>query len=396
MKTLHRLSLGLAILIFGASLYKFLEGLYASRLVPDLAQEVPPDVDLGAAPPRLSVIVPACNEERSIESAALSLLQQDYPALEIVLVNDRSTDGTGAIMERLAREYPKLVVVQVDHLPERWLGKNHALWVGARHATGDLLLFTDADVHFDPTALRRAVAFLERRQLDHLTLAPEMATKGYWLTAWVGFFIMALLAYKNPYRANNPRSKVGMGIGAFNLIRRSAYEGMGTHEAISLRPDDDLRLGQRLKRMGYRSNIGIGCDLVSVEWYTTLWEAVRGLEKNTFAGLEYSLFMVGFAVVGLLTIMVWPYVALFLTSGWSLWLYAGAILLQLATFLVANQMMGSRSVSLALAYPISALLFAFTVARASYLTLTQGGITWRGTFYPLALLRSQSGLPEER
>jgi len=385
----------MAVIAFGASLLKLVEGIYASRQVPDLAAEVPPDADLGPNPPLLSVIVPACNEERSIETAVRSLLRQDYPRLELVLVNDRSVDATPAIMDRLANEFPQVKVIQIHHLPNGWLGKNHALWTGARHSSGDLLLFTDADVHFDPTALRRAVAFLQHRRLDHLTLAPHMATKGYWLTAWVGFFLMAFLAYKNPYRTNNPKSKAGMGIGAFNLLRRTAYEGMGTHEAISLRPDDDLRLGQRLKRMGYASNVAMAPDLLSVEWYTSLWEAIRGLEKNTFAGLEYSLFQVGFSIIGLLMIMVWPYIALFLTGGWVFWLYVGAILLQLAIYLVANQLMGLRSVGLALVYPVSALLFAFTVARASYLTLIQGGITWRGTFYPLAQLRSQSGLPEE-
>ncbi|MFZ5826138.1 MAG: glycosyltransferase [Bacillota bacterium] len=390
---MQELIFGLAVLIFSASLFKFAEGLYASRLVPDLAAEIPPDVALGPRPPRLSVIVPACNEERSIETAVRSLLEQDYPALELVLVNDRSTDATGAIMDRLAAEFPQLRVVHIDHLPDRWLGKNHALWVGAHQSSGEILLFTDADVHYHKTALRRAVAFLERRRLDHLTLAPDMTVQGYLLQAWVGFFIMAFLAYKTPYLANNPRSRVGMGIGAFNMIRREGYERIGTHQAISLRPDDDLRLGQRLKRMGLTSNVAMGRDLLSVEWYTSLGEGIRGLEKNTFAGLEYSLFMVLFSVTGILTIMVWPFIALFIASGWAQALYAGAILLQLATYVMANQMMGPRALHLALAYPLSALLFAFTVARASYLTLRHGGITWRGTFYPLALLKSQSGLP---
>lgn len=391
---MQNLLFGLAAVIFGASLFKFLESIYASRRVPDLAAEEPAGASPGPAPPRLSVIVPACNEERSIASAVRSLLEQDYPNLEIVLVNDRSTDSTGAIMDRLAAQFPQLTVVHIDHLPPGWLGKNHALWTGARVASGELLLFTDADVHFDPTALRRAVAFLQRRKLDHLTLAPDLSVKGFLLQGWVGFFLMSFLAYKNPYRANDPKSKVGMGIGAFNLVRRSAYNGMGTHHAISLRPDDDLRLGQRLKRMGFSTNVAMGRGLLSVEWYTSLWEGIRGLEKNTFAGLEYSVFMVFVSIAGILTIMVWPFIALFLTSGWSFALYAGAILLQLLTYVMANAMMGPRAWPLALLYPVSALLFAFTVARASYLTLRQGGISWRGTFYPLKLLQSQSGLPD--
>lgn len=391
---MENLLFGLAVAVFGASLFKFLEGVYAGSRVPNLAATVESQVSLGPTPPRLSVIVPACNEERSIESAVRSLLHQDYPDLELVLVNDRSTDATGAIMDRLATQFPQLRVVHINHLPEGWLGKNHALWTGARGASGELLLFTDADVHFHPTALRRAVAFLQQRNLDHLTVAPDMSVKGYLLKAWVGFFLMSFLAYKQPYRANDPKSKVGMGIGAFNLIRRKSYVAMGTHGAISLRPDDDLRMGQRLKRMGFATNVAMGQGLLSVEWYTSLGEAIRGLEKNTFAGLEYSLFMVFASVFGILTIMVWPFAALFLTSGWSFALYLGAILLQLATYILSNTMTGPQAWSLALAYPLSALLFAYTVARASFLTFRRGGISWRGTFYPLRLLKSQSGLPD--
>lgn len=384
----------LAALTFGASLAKLLEGLYAGRVVPSLAREVPPTASPGPNPPRVSAIVAACNEARAIEGAVRSLLRQDYPNLEVVLVNDRSTDGTGEIMDRLAREFPQVTVVHIDRLPEGWLGKNHALWVGARHASGEILLFTDADVHYDPTTVRRAVAFLERRRLDHLTLAPDLTVRGYWLEAWVAFFVMAFLAYMTPYRTNHPRSKVGMGIGAFNMIRRTAYEAIDTHRAISLRPDDDLRLGQRLKRMGHSSCVAMARGLLSVEWYTSLREAMRGLEKNAFAGLGYNLGMVLFAVVGVLTIMVWPYVALFLTGGWTLALYAGAILLQLALYVLVNGAGVPRTYQVALAYPVAALLFAYAVARATYLTLRRGGITWRGTFYPLALLRSQSGLPD--
>lgn len=384
----------LAAITFGASLFKFVEGLYASRLVEALADEVTPAADPGPNPPRLSVIVPACNEERAIEGAVRSLLRQDYPDLEVLVVDDRSTDATGEILDRLAREFAQLQVIHITELPQGWLGKNHALYTGAQRASGELLLFTDADVQYQPTALRRAVIFMQQRRLDHLTLAPDMTVKGYWLQAWVAFFLMSFLAYKGPYRANDPKSKVGMGIGAFNLVRREAYRQMGTHQTISLRPDDDLRMGQRLKRMGFRQCVAMGTGLLAVEWYTSVWEGVRGLEKNTFAGLEYSLPMVVFSVLALPTLMVWPFAAIFVVKGTAFWLYLGAILLQWATFVGANAGIGVPAYRLLPAYPWAALLFTFTVARASFLTLWRGGISWRGTFYPLALLKSQSGLPD--
>lgn len=142
----------LAVILFAASLFTAVEALYARGVIPILARDVRPGISL-PNPPKVSAIVPACNEAGPIEAAVRSL--------------DRSTDETGAIMDRLAQQFPQLRVIHVAHLPDGWLGKNHALWVGAQRATGDLLLFTDADVHFHPTALRRAVGFLQQRQLQH-------------------------------------------------------------------------------------------------------------------------------------------------------------------------------------------------------------------------------------
>lgn len=391
-----------ALLILLMCILTLLQTIYARSVVTSLADEVDPAANLGPNPPRLSLIVPACNEEGSIAGAVRSMLAQDYPNLEVILVNDRSTDRTGEIMAQLAREWsasadsrtPSLRVIQIETLPPGWLSKNHALYVGAQQATGDWLLFADADVHFDPTTFRRAVAFAEQRKLDHLTIAPSLSTKGYFLPGWVAFFTMAFLSYKTPYKANDPKSRVGMGIGAFNLIRRRAYEQIGTHRAISLRPDDDLRLGQRVKRAGLRQYVLLGDRLMSVEWYTSLGEAIRGLEKNTFAGMEYNLGMVIGSLLAMLAIMVWPFLAIFFTHGVSLWLYGGAILLQLAVFALSNDLRGGRILLLMPGYPIYALLFIYTITRSTWLTLRNGGITWRGTFYPLKELRSQIGLQE--
>lgn len=384
------------LVLFVISFAKLAEAWYANRRVVQLADVVPAEAQLGPRPPRLSLVVPACNEVAAVEGAVRSMLAQDYPDLELVLVNDRSTDGTGEVMDRLAAEYRaagrQVQVIHIDRLPEGWLGKNHALYVGASRATGEWLLFADADVHFHPTTFRRAMAFVLERQLDHLTLAPQLNSHGFWLRSWVAFFIMAFVAYKTPYKANDPKSKVGMGIGAFNLIRRNVYEAIGTHRAISLRPDDDLRLGQRVKRMGFRQFVLLGNGLAEVEWYPTLWEGVRGLEKNTFAGLEYNLFLALGSVLGVLGIMVWPFAVIWFARGLAFWLYLGAILAQLVIYWLGNAALGWRVIPLMLGYPGAALIFAFTIARSMWLTLRQGGVHWRGTFYPLRLLKSQSGL----
>lgn len=379
-----------ALMIAVASLATLLEGLYASHLVHRLDRETSATVSLGPTPPRLSLIVPACNEAPKLEAAVRSMLRQDYPNLELVLINDRSTDETGAIIDRLAQEFPQIRPVHITHLPDGWLGKNHALWVGAQHAQGDYLLFTDADVEYEPTTCRRAVALCEERGFDHLALAPAMISRGYLLTAWVGFFVMSFLTSQRPYRANLPKLRSGgVGVGAFNLLRRTAYEGIGTMKPISLRPDDDLQLGRRLKRMGYRQQVMNGKGSIAVEWYSTLWEAIRGLEKNTFAAFNYNLPITLGATLSILLIMVWPFIGILLATGTARLLFGVAILLQWAIYLISNQTMGVASVRYLPAYPLSALLFCFTCARALFLTLKNRGISWRGTFYPLSLLRSQ-------
>ncbi|MDP9372738.1 MAG: glycosyltransferase, partial [Chloroflexota bacterium] len=226
------------------------------REVAKLSAVVPSSADGAGRLPRLSIIVPARNEERSLESAVDSLLRQDYPALELVLVDDRSTDRTGQIIARLAAAHPDWIqAITVDRLPPGWLGKNHALWLGALRASGDWLLFADADIVFAPNCCRLALTYAAAAGIDHLTLFPRFTAPGYWLDAFVSFFVYTFVTYQRPYLVQDPRSGVGIGVGAFNLIRRAAYVTIGTHAAIALRPDDDTRLGRRVKLLGLRSHI---------------------------------------------------------------------------------------------------------------------------------------------
>lgn len=361
------------------------------RGVPRLsAQPAPPP---GAPLPRLSVVVPARNEEAGIRQAVLSLLAQDYTDLELVVVNDRSTDGTGRILAELAAAHPgRLRVVTVERLPPGWLGKNHALWLGARHATGPWLLFADADVVFDPTCLRRAVGYAQAAGLDHLTLFPRLVARGYWLAGFIAFFVFAFVVYWRPWRANDPRSPFGLGIGAFNLVRRDAYVAAGTHAAIALRPDDDMRLGLRIKRLGLRQQALDGSDLLQVEWYPSLGAALAGLEKNLFAGLDYNLWRVLGALAATLALLVAPYAAVWFASGLDRWLLALALAAQGAGFLLANRPEAGRALWLLPTFPVLALLFAYALVRSTALALVRGGIRWRDTLYPLDQLRRQTGL----
>lgn len=382
---IRTVSCGVAAFVFIVSLVKLLEALYAARKVPEFP--VGDDGEHVQKLPRLSVVVPARNEESALEKSLPSLLGQDYPDLEVVLVDDRSTDGTGNILDRHAGTRENVRLVRVEHLPEGWLGKNHATYEGARHATGEWLLFTDADVRFHPGALRRAVARAEEDRLDHLTLVPGWDLSGYWLRGLVAFFYMVFLLYGGHYRANLPRYKKGAGVGAFNLIRRGAYEKIGTYRALARRPDDDLNLGSRVKKLGLRQRMFVGQELVSVRWYGSLGALIRGLEKNAFASLGYSLPKAILYSGSLMLVTVGPFAAAPFSTRPARRLHLIAAAAQLGSFAITNRSVGWRVLPLAAGYPLFALILGGALIRATLLALLRGGIYWRGTFYPNSLLR---------
>ena len=345
--------------------------------------------------PRLSVVIPARDEARAVGRAVKSLLSQDYPDLELIVVDDRSSDATGAVVGELATHDSRIRAIRVTELPAGWLGKNHALWRGAERARGEWLLFTDADVVFAPGALRRAVGYAVTEGLDHLTLAPRLAARGLALRAFVAFFAYAFIALWGAYLANDPKSARGVGIGAFNLVRRSAYERIGTMRALSLRPDDDIRLGRRLRGFGFRQRVLNGNDLLSVEWYPSLGAAISGLEKSMYSSLEYRVRDALGVLVYLLATMVWPFVGVIALGGIDRVLL-GIVVACLGAGLLETyrQSMGPLTPSallLALLVPFSALCFAYAIVRSAYLAETRG-VRSRGTTYPLSLLRGQSGL----
>jgi cellulose synthase/poly-beta-1,6-N-acetylglucosamine synthase-like glycosyltransferase len=317
------------------------------------------------------------------------MLTLDYPDYRVVAVNDRSEDATGEILDRLAREYPGLTVIHNAQLPAGWLGKNYALYLATRQTQSDLILFTDADVHMAPSTLRRAVAYMGRRQLDLLALAPHARMPGHVLPAFAGAFVTFYLLYTRAWHAPDLGRREHVGIGAFNLVRRSVYERSGTHRAIAMRPDDDVRLGRIVKEAGGRQELAGGADCVTVQWYASIGELVRGFEKNAFAGLDYRLSRVVMATVAQSLTIVWPFLGVLLTSGWS----QGACLLGAMAWLITYARMapyGGISPWYAPALPLVSLLFQFIIWRATLITLTQGGMTWRGTFYSLDELRANA------
>ncbi|PYU43887.1 MAG: glycosyl transferase [Acidobacteria bacterium] len=336
--------------------------------------------------PRISILLAARDEEEKLPAALATLMEIDYPDLEVIAVDDRSQDSTGRILERFAAAHPRLRVVHITQLPAGWLGKPHALQKAYAASTGDWLLFTDADVRFKHDALRRAIALVKARNLEHLTLMGDVEMVGFWETVLITFFGMAFHIATDPYRVANPHSRAYVGVGAFQLLKRAAYEASGTHRRLAMEVVDDMKLGKIVKQSGFRSSAGVAQDFVVVRWHAGLGNLVRGVTKNFFAGVGYSVPLVAIAVVALLLMNVAPIFGVFFGQGWTRVFAVAAFVIALCFHTGVD--IGMRvSPFYAFTHPLGALLFSYMLLRSTVVTLKQGGIIWRDTFYPLEDLK---------
>ena len=336
--------------------------------------------------PRISLLFAARDEEEKLPAALATLAAINYPNLEIIGVNDRSQDATGRILDDFAAAHPRFRAVHVSELPPGWLGKPHALQRAYEASTGDWLLFTDADVRFHPEALRRAVSLAAHGKLDHLTLFGDIEMVGFWERVLLTFFGMAFHLAADPYRISNPNSRVYAGVGAFQLLKRTAYEACGTHRRLAMEVVDDMRLGKIVKQSGFRSGMGVAEHFVSIRWHAGLGNIIRGVTKNFFAALNYNLALVVLALAGLLATNVLPFVGVIFTHGWIQIFCAIPVVIALCFHVCVNIVM-RVSPLYAFTHPLGALLLGYMLLRSTIITLKQGGIQWRGTFYPLDELK---------
>lgn len=301
-----------------------------------------------------------------------------------MVVNDRSTDGTSEILQRATNRHPQISVLDIEELPLGWLGKNNALYQGYKHTDEEWLLFTDADIVYHPDALSKAMNYAVTHQLDYLTIFPHLESRSAILNSVFATFGIMLKLHLRPWAAKDPKSKASAGIGAFIMIKREAYQKAGTHERIRLRPDDDLQLGKSVKAGGFKMDVLKGLNYVSLEWYKNLYELQQGLLKNAFSVSQYS---VGVAIINILMILVsiaLPVPLMLIFGTTAIRLMAVASLLAIMVYMVSSP---PNKWWHALMVPFSGFFMAYVISRAVVITLKQGGIYWRGSFYSLAELR---------
>jgi GT2 family glycosyltransferase len=354
--------------------------------VPDISRPewdlIPPD----DAVPSLTVVVPARNEAENIGAMLETLVLQQYSGLRVLAIDDRSTDKTRQIVDEFAERYPERVgAIHIDYLPEGWLGKTFALEVGTRNSASEYLLFTDADVLFSPSSLRRAMAFAAMTQADHAVVMPTPEVKGRGEGMLLSFLSVLGMWITRPWRVSDPQARHDViGVGAFNLVRREAFEVLGGWEPQRLAVIEDVTLGRRMKAAGMRQRVAFGPDLVLVHWAKGARGIVRALTKNFFAAVNFRpLLMLG-ACAAMLVLFLAP------LAGLAWWPTVLPALMMLCCIGASYRVMSEHSqidARYGWLYPVSVFVVAWAMVRSMLSVAARRGVMWRGTFYPLRELR---------
>jgi hypothetical protein len=354
--------------------------------------------------PSLSIVVTARDEAAGIESTVRRLLAQRYPGLQIVVVDDRSSDGTAAILDSLKATVggADLEVIHNRDLPPGWLGKCHACHLGAARARGDWILFMDGDVELArDDLLARVVALAQERRLDHVALVPDQRPVSPLQAALLLVFAQMYLLASRLHEMDRDRRRGGGGIGAFNLVRRAAYDRIHGHLRLKMDPADDFKLGRLLKESGARQRFFDAVGLVRCPWHKGTLNVARGLEKNFFAGFNYSLLELvahtvpglalafgpaATAIAGSLLAAASPSRPTVLLAGW-LPLVVQALVVWSGSR-VHTRRQGGSPLLLSALYPAAILILLAAAWNSAIRILSRGGVVWRDTFYALDELRA--------
>lgn len=355
--------------------------------IPDLSQ-VQWDLCPTTAP-GLIVVVPAKDEAETLGPAMETLLAQDYSWLRIVAVDDRSTDNTGTLLEQFAAAHPgKLDVIHLTETADGWLGKTFALEVATQNSRSEYILFTDADVWFSPSILRRALTYAEMTGADHLVVAPTATTKSWGERTVLGFLQIFALWGTRPWRIADPKARWDVAAaGAFNLFRREALEELGGLAPQRLAVLEDLTLGRRVRAAGMRQRLAFAPGLVLVHWAPGALGLIRGMTKNLFALVNFRLLLQGLIMLGVVALFLVPLLEL----AWAPTLLPSLITIACLAiwYRLAGEITGIPA-RFGWLYPLGTVALLWAMLRSVLVTLWRRGVLWRGTFYPLRELRQHN------
>jgi len=339
--------------------------------------------------PYLSIVVPACNEADVIEDAISTLLRQDYPDFEIVLVNDRSNDGTGEIIEHLADQDSRIKPIHISNLPPGWIGKVYAMNIGTQKAKGDWILYTDADVHFKEGALRKAVALVLTGKADHLTVMPSSDSSSFWMKVLLQTFGIIFLQAINAADIGKPHSNAFAGVGAFNFVKKSALYRTEGFSWLRMEVADDVGLGLLLHKAGAKTSFAISSGDISLIWYPSIRAMFRGLEKNLFGvSAHYSILRMILILISWWSLIIAPVISILYWKVPYLWIAGGIVYLLIIISALTAKIRFKQNMIPMMLGQVGQLIISAMLLRSAIMCKIRGGILWRGTLYKTDDLRA--------
>jgi chlorobactene glucosyltransferase len=359
-----------------------------------------PHVEAPAGGPKVSIIVPARNEEKNIRRCVEALLAQDYPAFEVLVLDDRSTDSTPAILADISAREPRLLVLAGRELPAGWAGKPHALYQASEAASGDWLLFIDADTFLTPNALSASLASARSHGADLYTVMTEQIVGSFWEKTVMPLVMTALSVGFSPARVNDPATHDAIANGQYILIKRSVYDAIGGHEKLHNQIVEDKAISEQVKWNGYRLIVADGRGVAKTRMYTSLAQMWEGWTKNIYLGLSdrpglllLGVFGAFLALMAALFMPAWPLLGLgwfSLGGGWMALAVVAESILVWASILyyrarVAHLMGISRWY--AVTTPLGAGVFAAMMFTSAWKVLSGQGVTWKGRTYDPKIIR---------
>jgi chlorobactene glucosyltransferase len=345
-------------------------------------------------PPLISVCVPARNEERNIRECIEGILNQDYPNLEVIVLDDRSMDSTNEILRQLAAQNDKLHVINGSDLPEGWAGKPYALYHASASARGEWLCFIDADTFLEPETLSSCYNKAIETKADMFTIMTFQILGSFWEKTVMPLVMTALSVGFSPRKVNDPTTKDAIANGQFIMIKRSVYDAIGGHESVKNSIVEDKAISEQVKWNGHRLIVADGMKVASTRMYTTLPEMWEGWTKNIYLGLRDQAGLLWLGVFGAflaftasLFLPIWPLLGvLWCLNGGDL-TAMGVVVESFALwgYLIFMRARVAKNLEIspwyALTTPLGAGIFGAMMFTSAWKVLLRKGVTWKGRVY---------------